>query len=300
MNIAITGANGFIGSNLCKKLSEKHNILAISRNNDKLLDISNLSFLKCDLNSISKYIEEIEFFKPDILIHTAWIGGNKFDDINSLVQYESVYHSFELLNIFNHIGIKKFIGLGTGAEYGLHTAKVNENDICNPYNFYGMSKHYFRHLSKNFCEQNDISFSWVIPMYVYGQNDVNTRFVPSVIRKCLLGQDIILNSCKSYIDYLHIDDFINGIESIVNKNLHGIYNISSGNVYNTKNIVEIISQISNYSKEIVFDKNLDRKNFQDYFCGSSYKLQINSTWKPSIELKMGLQKTIDWQKKHLV
>jgi len=49
MNIAVTGANGFLGSNVCELLSKEHKVLAISRKNDKFYEHDNLSFLQCDL-----------------------------------------------------------------------------------------------------------------------------------------------------------------------------------------------------------------------------------------------------------
>ncbi len=296
MKIAVTGANGFLGSNVCELLSKEHKILAISRKNDKLYVNDNLSFLQCDFVNILEQKRAIKKFKPDILIHCAWLGGNSYLDLNSFMQYDSVNHSFEVLKLFSECGISRFIGFGTGAEYGYHTAKVSENDVVNPYNLYGHSKHYFKTIAERYCDINNINFSWVIPMYTYGFNDVSTRFIPTVINKCLANEDIVLNSCKSYTDYLFVKDFAEGINSIIKHELDGTYNISSGIIYNSKEIVNTIARLTHYQKEIIFDPSRDRLNFQDYFCGSSYKLQIFSDWKPSTSLEKGLIKTINWIK----
>ena len=111
-----------------------------------------------------------------------------------------------------------------------------------------------------------------------------------------VGNSIILNSCKSYTDYLFVEDFAEGIHSIIKHELDGTYNISSGVIYNSKEIVNTIARLTHYQKEIVFDPNRDRLNFQDYFCGSSYKLQIFSGWKPRTCFEQGLIKTINWIK----
>lgn len=296
MNIAVTGANGFLGSNICELLSRKHKVLAISRSNDKLYEFDNLSFLQCDFVNIAEQKKIIKKFKPDILIHCAWLGGNSFLDLNSFIQHESVNRSFDILKLFSECGISKFIGFGSGAEYGYHTAKVTENDVYNPYSLYGHSKHYFKMLAEKYCEQENIEFSWVIPMYTYGYNDVLTRFIPTVINKCLSNDDLVLNSCKSFTDYLFVEDFAEGLQSIIDFQLNGTYNISSGVTYNTKQIVEKIAELTHYQKEVVYDSNKDRANFQDYFCGSSYKLQIFSDWKPKTSMELGLLKTINWIK----
>jgi len=64
MKVAITGASGFLGSHLLNKLqSEGHDVLPIT--------------------SITQDpIQRILEYKPDVVVHCAWRGGNKYKDNN--------------------------------------------------------------------------------------------------------------------------------------------------------------------------------------------------------------------------
>ena len=63
MKIVVTGASGFLGSNLVAKLEETgHNVLSISRNTPNPL-------------------EAIVNYEPNVVVHCAWKGGNNYKDI---------------------------------------------------------------------------------------------------------------------------------------------------------------------------------------------------------------------------
>ena len=70
MNILITGPNGFIGSNLVKKLQFNHNIYKLSYR-ENFPDIKT----------------EILKFNPDFTIHCGWHGGNNYSDAYHIDQY---------------------------------------------------------------------------------------------------------------------------------------------------------------------------------------------------------------------
>ena len=75
MKVMITGATGFVGRNLIKKIYKKKNwnILCLVR---KIPEIDNLDNIKFYVEDI--YSEKLNIYKkygvPDILIHLAWQG----------------------------------------------------------------------------------------------------------------------------------------------------------------------------------------------------------------------------------
>jgi len=293
MNIIITGAGGFLGSNICNSLSKNHKILAFSRKCENININENVQFVKYDLANIDDFENTILDFKPDLLIHCAWIGGNNFNDTNSIIQFENIVAGLRLLEIIKKSNITKFVGIGSAAEFGFHNFPVNEDAIKNPYSLYGSSKKYFYDLAKHICETNKIDFNWVYPVYVYGQNDIKTRLIPKVISLCLKNENFTLDSCDSLVDYLYIEDFVFGINEIIDKNVLGKIIISSGKTYKIKNIVENIASLCNFDGEISFDASRDRLGFQKYFCGDNSKLVKTTDWKEIHSLSNGLLKTIE-------
>jgi nucleoside-diphosphate-sugar epimerase len=293
MKIMVTGAGGFIGSNLCNMLAVEHQVLAISRKFDNLS--KNIICKKYDLAEYHNLENEFSSFNPDVVIHCAWQGGNTSKDFDALWQINNVVFGNELLKLCSKHNVKHFIGFGSGNEFGDYSEKFYEELKCQPVNQYGISKYTFKMVSKKYCLDNNLKYSWVVPIFSYGPNDIETRLIPKVINAFLNQKDLVLNKCSAIVDYLYIDDFCNGVLQIIENELDGEFVISSDNEYQVRNIVEIIHNIIKPNSKLVFDENIPEHGFR-YICGTSKKLKYKSNWKPEVTLEEGLIRTINYFK----
>lgn len=294
MKVLITGANGFIGSNLVRAcLNKKYKVFAISRSTT---NSSSLKHKQCDIEDIDTLTKDVLTFNPDVVIHCAWGGGNSYKDVNDKKQFDNITNSLKLLNTISNLKKTHFICIGSAAEYGNYKSLINENFVELPTNFYGISKFSFKMLSNSFCKDHNILWSWVRPFYTYGPQDVITRLIPKTIISCLKDEKIELNSCNSIIDYLYIEDFIEGIMHIFENQLLGVYNICSGNQYKIKTIVNQIQKLCKGNSQIIFNKSLNREKNSNYICGDNRKLikNTNNIWTPKVCLNEGLIKTIKY------
>ena len=127
MNVLITGANGFLGSNLLEKFhTNNHNVYALSVHNHNLKKFNNIQFDSVKLKDLHTIKQKIVEFKPEVVIHCAWAGGNAYKDTNSLKQLNNVTHSIDLLNILSELENVYFIGMGSMSEYGIKDFQVKE------------------------------------------------------------------------------------------------------------------------------------------------------------------------------
>jgi len=300
MNYLITGANGFLGSNIVELLLQEGNsVLGISQRNNNLNCIlnPNFKFIQNIKNNYNDIKDNILDFNPDVVLHTAWSGGNKYEDVNSLTQYTINFElGSSLLNILKQVNKKiKFIGFGSFSEYGILKQKAKEIQPDNPNTHYGASKSAFKIASKLFCKENNLEWSWVKPCFIYGQKDVSTRLIPRVIEAANNNTILRLNSCDTIIDYLHVDDFAQAIFSIINApNIDGeVFNICSGEEYTLKNVLYKIYELMNKDYTIIHDTSLDRKYASEYICGCNEKIIRKTNWLPKINLECGLKQIIE-------
>jgi dTDP-6-deoxy-L-talose 4-dehydrogenase (NAD+) len=299
--ILITGGNGFLGSNTVRRFNNMgYQVMVLAKNSDRISDIlCDIEFIKCQ-DSYTAHKQSILKFSPNFVLDFAWVGGNKHKDIHDINQYQNnIPRSVELLSIISELSDTRFIGVGSFSEYGRLTKPATEDDQDNPISCYGLSKNIVKNISKLFCEQNKISWTWIRPCYVYGPGDVPSRLIPSVISKLLVGDSIVLGSCRTTIDYLYIDDFCNAIRSIVEEKIKGVVNICSNNEYCLFDIITDIQRLTK-NNSVQFCNEIDRKFSSNYICGSNAKLKNNSNWIPSVDIRNGLMKTIDHNSKEIL
>ncbi len=132
MKIFLTGATGFIGSSLVKRLvSEGNEVSILVRPNSKL------EVLRAELAQISVHVYDgsyaslrnaLEIEKPQLVCHIAslFLAQHAPKDVTSLIE-SNIDFPTQLLEAMNNLGIKRIINTGTSWQH-------YENEAYNPVN----------------------------------------------------------------------------------------------------------------------------------------------------------------------
>lgn len=173
MKILVTGANGYLGLGICKKLlDDGHEVVATDISVDKC-DVRSKN-VACDIFSVD---DPFGFFGcPDVLLHLAWRDGFVHDSENHIIDLPE-HHNF-LLKFFKS-DIKRIAVMGTMHEIGFYEGSIDENTSCNPMNLYGIAKNALRSDVERMSKLYNKPFQWLRGFYIVA----NTIYGASVFSK---------------------------------------------------------------------------------------------------------------------
>lgn len=283
----ITGAAGFAGySTTIELLNHGYEVFAILRpNSDHNARLEsaggNLHLIELDCTEFDKIAENVGT-ECDVFYHLAWFGAR--DDFET--QRNNVDYCLKSLESASALGCKRFVGVGSQAEYGVNNELISENTLPNPITAYGAAKLAALNLSKFRSKQLGLEWVWGRIFSLYGDNEPSGRLFPDLIRNLKLNKQVNLSSCEQNWDYLHVRDGASAIVSLGEKGFAGeVYNIANGNYKPLKCFVEEAKCILNSNSEIIYGpRAVPFISLQP----DVSKISKHTGWMPKISFKEGV------------
>lgn len=309
--ILITGAAGFIGSNLCEKLvSDGYQVIGIDnfdhfysrdvkmRNLESLISNSKFHFFDANVGDIAKLAIDSNI---DLVIHLAAKAGVR-PSIDSPADYieNNINQSYLLYDWMQKKQIKKLIFASSSSVYGNSVkAPFSEADIVDfPISPYAFTKksgelltHTFHHLF-NFDVLNLRFFT------VYGERQRPDLAIHK-FAKCIM-QDLpitLFGDGSTSRDYTYVGDIINGIYGAIN------YLQTNSNVYQTINLgsntpiklIDLVRTLENVlGKKAQINWGPMQMGDVERTFADIHKAEELLGYKPKMNLEMGVAKFIKW------
>jgi len=247
LKVLITGASGFVGSYICKVFAEAGwDVSALVRTAGeperlKALGIK-VNVVVGNLEDYEKVDSILNFVKPAVIIHAAW-GGVANYDRNEFVQVSNIYTSSYLLKASIKNDVKRFIGIGSQAEYGPCEGIIKESQKELPTTLYGETKLATYKILKQICKGSEIQLDWVRIFSTYGPLDNEHWLIPSVYKKLLIKEEMKLTPGRQLWDYLYIEDAALAFLKIVENDGQGnLYNLGSGTAFELRDIIGVMTE----------------------------------------------------------
>jgi nucleoside-diphosphate-sugar epimerase len=293
MRYLISGATGFIGSNIVKRLlnTESQVFLIIRKTshlNDEMKKIPKENIFIFDDNE-SDFDLFLKTHTPDIFIHLAslYITQHKKEDIKKLIDSNITYSTI-LTDAVIRSGCKKIINTGTSWQ------NFN-NEPYNPVCLYAATKEAFQKVLDFYAKSQDVNVITLKLFDTYGLNDSRKKLISTLIESSKCSAQVEMSPGEQEIDLVYIDDvvdaFLAAIELIIKptKTNHLIYGISSENPITLRNLVGIIDSISNQKLKISWGA----RNYRDREVMHTWKnFNRLPNWKPKIRIEEGLRRLL--------
>jgi len=325
MNIFITGATGYIGNNLAKKLAgEGNTIHALCRDaQNKVLDHPNIKIFSGDITDIPSIQKAMEGCEQ--VYHLAAYAKVWAKDPTTFYKL-NVEGSKNVFDVARNSGITKTVFTSTAGTLGPSGKKpVEEGDerIGEPFTTYELSKTQAENLCSEYCNKYSMNIVTVNPPRVYGPGIVTeSNAVTRLVKLYMAGKwKIMPGDGKRTGSYVYVDDVVKGHILAMQKGRSGErYCLAGVNATYIEffdllakltgkkasliplpvwammfagNVLELYTKLT--SKPPLLTPPWIRKYYYDWSMSSEKaQRELGYTY---ISLKEGLQKTIDWLNK---
>jgi len=320
--ILVTGAAGFIGSHVVRRLVRRYpdytivnaDKLTYAGNLGNLTDIDkepNYHFRRVDIVDKQAVNDLFSEFRFDGVIHLAaeshvdrsisspdeFIYTNIIGTVNLLTAFRNTVPGSEARKLFYHISTDEVYG---SLEHG---GLFTEQTAYDPRSPYSASKASSDHMVRAFGNTYGLPFVISNCSNNYGPNQFPEKLIPLMINNIKQMKPIpVYGKGENVRDWLYVEDHAAAIDLIFHEGRQGeTYNIGGDNEWKNIDLVRLMCTIMDKklgraggSAEKLITYVTDRAGHDLRYAIDSSKLQKELGWRPSVTFEQGLELTVDW------
>ncbi len=269
MKVLVTGAAGFIGSNLAAKLAKRGDeVVGIDNFNDyydvskkraneaRLNQYDNFKMIETDIRNRQEMFDIFEDEKFDAVAHLAAMAGVRNAVQNPQLYIEVDYNATQhLMDAARQHKVGNFVFASTSSVYG-NTTQIPflETDPCDrPLQPYAAAKRAAEILGYTYNYLFKLNFTAVRFFTVYGPNGRPDMMAYLVADSIVKGKEIALyENGEMYRDWTFVDDIANGVVKALDKPLgYEILNLGRGEPTLLRDFVEMLEELAGNKANMV-------------------------------------------------
>jgi len=287
----ITGATGYIGSNLVRHLVKQGwDVHIITRPNSdlKVLDtiLNRITVHRHDGTS-SGMVKVMADAKPEIVFHLAslFLAQHKTEDIESLISSNLLF-STQLVEAMAVNGVRYLVNTGTSWQH-------YNNEDYNPVNLYAATKQAFEDILAYYIDAHGLKATTLALFDTYGPNDPRAKLIALLWKTAKSQQPLSMSPGEQLIDLVHVDDvmraYIRATEAL-QEQIGGLtcYGVSSGE---PMRLIDLVAAFQKATKTML----------PINFGGQPYRprevmvpwteFQSLPGWRPHVQFQQGIMQT---------
>ncbi len=318
--VLVTGAAGFIGSNLCEALLEKGSTVVgldnfatgHKKNLSAIKDHSNFTFIEGDIRNLDDCHKACA--NVDFVLHQAALGSVPRSINDPITSNDVNVGGFlNMLVASRDSGVKRFIYAASSSTYGDSKALPKEEDkIGKPLSPYAITKYVNELYADNFKKTYDLDTIGLRYFNVFGRkqdpNGAYAAVIPKFVMQFMDHESPQINGDGSFSrDFTYIDNVIQmNMLAIVSDNqeaLNNVYNTAFGERTTLNELVtllkEYLSEFDSGIATVEVKNGPERKGDVPHSLASVEKAKNLLGYDPQFDIKSGLKEAVKWYWKNL-
>ncbi len=332
--ILVTGAAGFIGSNLVKRIyKETSNVTVIGVDNmnayydvalkdfrlKELEQYSNFTFVKGNIADKKLINELFEKYKPSIVVNLAAQAGVRYSITNPDAYIESnLVGFFNILEACRNYPVEHLVYASSSSVYGSNKKVPYSTDdkVDNPVSLYAATKKSNELMAHAYSKLYNIPSTGLRFFTVYGPAGRPDMAYFGFTNKLVKGETIkIFNYGNCKRDFTYVDDIVEGVVRVMQKAPdkkngedglpippYAVYNIGNQNPENLLDFVQILSEElvragvlpENYNFEAHKELVAMQPGDVPVTYADTSALERDFDYKPGTSLREGLRNFAEW------
>jgi nucleoside-diphosphate-sugar epimerase len=292
--VLITGAAGFIGSHLTRRLIAEgaHVAACVLNESDQrtLADVAgDVSFYKVDIGDPADVEQAVTRTRPGIIFHLAAVGMSMPCASWQAAVRVNVEGTRNLIEAARQVGVQRFVHTGTAFEHG-YPDDVEQMDSLG---MYAASKTAASQLVR---DSRGLSAVILRLFAVYGPGQSAQSLVPGAVLAALAGRDFATTRGEQGRDFVFIGDVVEGyVRAAIAGGIDGqAIDLGTGVTCSVQELVTRIFELAGSSARPLIGALPYRSGEMMHQVADPRPARELLGWQAGVSLEAGLRQTIEW------
>jgi nucleoside-diphosphate-sugar epimerase len=304
-SVLMTGAAGFIGANLARRLidlgAHVDALVGPSTSLWRLEEVRpRLAIQRVNVADAMLLTAAVQAAAPEIIFHLAAQGAASHDVDAAQLFSTNVLGTLNLLSATQPLSYARLVLVGGSSEYGPRQEPLRETDRLEPVTPYGASKAAATLASQQFARAHHRPVVIVRPFSVYGPWEAPSRLIPTAILAAFEQRELPLTAPGYRRDLVYVADVVDACLLAATRDVPPgeIVNVGTGREWSNEEVVRIIERVSGRPIHTRVGQYRPRLSDTAHWVADVTKAEQVLGWTARRSLEAGIGETVSWWAAH--
>jgi nucleoside-diphosphate-sugar epimerase len=301
-HVLVTGAAGFLGANLVRALVARgarvHALVRPQSDRSRLADLrAEIALHGVDLTESVAVTAVMRECRPEVVFHLAAVYGHPREEREreTMLRVHAL-GTLHLLEATREIPPPRLVCAGSSLEYGPRPHPIGEEEHLRPTTFRGVTKAAASLLCTQYGEEHGIPWCILRFFSLFGPWERPSRFIPTVVRSVLRGEEIVLCAPGTRHDFVYVEDAVEALilAATMDSARRAVFNIGTGLAWTHEEVVHRVQALAGREVPVRVSGSGASAAETTLWVADNRSARERLGWAPRFNLDEGLVRTIEW------